>query len=48
MQIDIFPYSVFYIFFEQYLNIWTVALSNLAIAIGLLPIYPKQCFNLFC
>jgi Niemann-Pick C1 protein len=34
MQIDIFPYSVFYIFFEQYLNIWTVALTNLAIAIG--------------
>ncbi|CAB80500.1 putative protein [Arabidopsis thaliana] len=32
-QIDIFPYSVFYIFFEQYLNIWTVALTNLAIAI---------------
>ncbi|KAJ4880028.1 Patched family protein [Raphanus sativus] len=34
LKIDIFPYSVFYIFFEQYLNIWTVALSNLAIAIG--------------
>ncbi|ESQ53074.1 hypothetical protein EUTSA_v10024233mg [Eutrema salsugineum] len=34
LKIDIFPYSVFYIFFEQYLNIWTVALTNLAIAIG--------------
>jgi len=34
LKIEIFPYSVFYIFFEQYLNIWTVALTNLAIAIG--------------
>ncbi|XP_019088059.1 PREDICTED: Niemann-Pick C1 protein-like [Camelina sativa] len=34
LKIDIFPYSVFYIFFEQYLNIWRVALTNLAIAIG--------------
>ncbi|XP_048593833.1 NPC intracellular cholesterol transporter 1-like isoform X3 [Brassica napus] len=34
LKIDIFPYSVFYIFFEQYLNIWTVALTNLAIALG--------------
>ncbi|XP_019086605.1 PREDICTED: Niemann-Pick C1 protein-like isoform X3 [Camelina sativa] len=34
LKIDIFPYSVFYIFFEQYLDIWRVALTNLAIAIG--------------
>uniref|UniRef100_A0A1J3K9G7 Niemann-Pick C1 protein n=1 Tax=Noccaea caerulescens TaxID=107243 RepID=A0A1J3K9G7_NOCCA len=34
LKIDIFPYSVFYIFFEQYLDIWTVALTNLAVAIG--------------
>lgn len=48
MQIEIFPYSVFYIFFEQYLNIWTVALTNLAIALGLLPVYPKTVFWIFC
>ncbi|GMP81883.1 hypothetical protein CsSME_00036435 [Camellia sinensis var. sinensis] len=34
MQIEIFPYSVFYMFFEQYLDIWRTALINLAIAIG--------------
>lgn len=34
LQIEIFPYSVFYMFFEQYLNIWRTALINLAIAIG--------------
>ncbi|KAL1190184.1 hypothetical protein V5N11_016579 [Cardamine amara subsp. amara] len=34
LKIDIFPYSVFYIFFEQYLNVWTVALTNLTVAIG--------------
>ncbi|KAE9586676.1 putative protein patched/dispatched [Lupinus albus] len=34
LKIEIFPYSVFYIFFEQYLNIWKTALVNLAIAIG--------------
>ncbi|KAJ0024061.1 hypothetical protein Pint_09226 [Pistacia integerrima] len=33
LKIDIFPYSVFYMFFEQYLNIWRTALINLAIAI---------------
>ncbi|CAN8276827.1 unnamed protein product [Cochlearia groenlandica] len=48
LKIDIFPYSVFYIFFEQYLNIWTVALTNLAIAIGLLPIYHKTVVSSFC
>ncbi|TYK02140.1 Niemann-Pick C1 protein-like isoform X2 [Cucumis melo var. makuwa] len=31
---DIFPYSVFYIFFEQYLDIWNTALMNIAIALG--------------
>ncbi|GAV63482.1 Patched domain-containing protein/Sterol-sensing domain-containing protein [Cephalotus follicularis] len=34
LKIEIFPYSVFYIFFEQYLRIWSTALINLAIAIG--------------
>ncbi|KAL3617746.1 hypothetical protein CASFOL_038067 [Castilleja foliolosa] len=34
LKIDIFPYSVFYMFFEQYLDIWKTALINLAIAIG--------------
>uniref|UniRef100_A0A7N0U4X7 SSD domain-containing protein n=1 Tax=Kalanchoe fedtschenkoi TaxID=63787 RepID=A0A7N0U4X7_KALFE len=34
LKIDIFPYSVFYIFFEQYLDIWKTALINIAIALG--------------
>ncbi|XP_019417010.1 PREDICTED: Niemann-Pick C1 protein-like isoform X1 [Lupinus angustifolius] len=34
LKIEIFPYSVFYMFFEQYLNIWKTALVNIAIAIG--------------
>ncbi|KAJ9673314.1 hypothetical protein PVL29_023105 [Vitis rotundifolia] len=34
LKIKIFPYSVFYMFFEQYLDIWRTALINLAIAIG--------------
>lgn len=34
LQVEIFPYSVFYMFFEQYLHIWKTALVNLAIAIG--------------
>ncbi|EOX97437.1 hypothetical protein QUC31_015707 [Theobroma cacao] len=34
LKIDIFPYSVFYIFFEQYLDIWQIALMNIAIALG--------------
>ncbi|KAK1322345.1 hypothetical protein QJS10_CPA03g02418 [Acorus calamus] len=32
--IDIFPYSVFYIFFEQYLDIWRTSLINISIAMG--------------
>ncbi|KAL8058279.1 hypothetical protein ABFX02_03G008100 [Erythranthe guttata] len=34
LQIEIFPYAVYYTFFEQYLNIWKTAMINLAIAIG--------------
>ncbi|XP_024020068.1 Niemann-Pick C1 protein isoform X2 [Morus notabilis] len=34
LKIEIFPYSVFYMFFEQYLDIWKTALINLSIAIG--------------
>lgn len=32
---DVFPYSVHYIFFEQYLDIEMTALINIAIALGL-------------
>ncbi|XP_068639984.1 uncharacterized protein [Aristolochia californica] len=34
LQMEIFPYSVFYIFFEQYLSIWRTALTNLGLALG--------------
>ncbi|CAH1435314.1 unnamed protein product [Lactuca virosa] len=34
LNIEVFPYSVFYMFFEQYLDIWKTALISLAIAIG--------------
>ncbi|XP_047170298.1 LOW QUALITY PROTEIN: NPC intracellular cholesterol transporter 1 [Vigna umbellata] len=34
LKMDIFPYSVFYIFFEQYLDIWKFALINITIALG--------------
>ncbi|XP_065864984.1 uncharacterized protein [Euphorbia lathyris] len=34
LKIEIFPYSVFYIFFEQYLDIWRVALVNIVLALG--------------
>ncbi|CAM9001419.1 unnamed protein product [Rhodiola kirilowii] len=34
LEIDIFPYSVFYPFFEQYLEIWKTALISLSIAVG--------------
>ncbi|KAG6434864.1 hypothetical protein SASPL_106508 [Salvia splendens] len=34
LGIDVFPYAVFYMFFEQYLNIWKTALVNLAIAMA--------------
>ncbi|XP_004491642.1 uncharacterized protein [Cicer arietinum] len=34
LKMDIFPYSVFYIFFEQYLDVWNIALINIAIALG--------------
>ncbi|XP_062027066.1 uncharacterized protein LOC133743216 [Rosa rugosa] len=34
LKIEIFPYSVFYMFFEQYLDIWKTALMSLSIAIG--------------
>ncbi|XP_024990952.1 NPC intracellular cholesterol transporter 1-related protein 1-like isoform X4 [Cynara cardunculus var. scolymus] len=34
LKIEVFPYSVFYMFFEQYLDIWKTALISLAVAIG--------------
>ncbi|KAI7740896.1 hypothetical protein M8C21_017477 [Ambrosia artemisiifolia] len=33
LKIEVFPYSVFYMFFEQYLDIWKTALISLAVAI---------------
>ncbi|KAK1406674.1 hypothetical protein QVD17_42191 [Tagetes erecta] len=32
LKIEVFPYSVFYMFFEQYLDIWKTALISLAVA----------------
>ncbi|KAJ7967073.1 Niemann-Pick C1 protein-like [Quillaja saponaria] len=34
LKMHIFPYSVFYIFFEQYLDIWRTALINISTALG--------------
>ncbi|KAL5713817.1 NPC intracellular cholesterol transporter 1 [Ranunculus cassubicifolius] len=34
LKIDIFPYSVFYIYFEQYMDIWKTTLISLSIALG--------------
>ncbi|CAL9782679.1 unnamed protein product [Musa acuminata subsp. burmannicoides] len=34
LKMEIFPYSVFYIFFEQYLDIWRTALINISIGLG--------------
>ncbi|XP_028087364.1 NPC intracellular cholesterol transporter 1-like [Camellia sinensis] len=34
LKIEIFPYSVLYIFFEQYLDIWETTVINIAIALG--------------
>ncbi|XP_050366394.1 uncharacterized protein LOC126784899 isoform X2 [Argentina anserina] len=39
LKMEIFPYSVFYIFFEQYLDIWRIALINIAIALGAIFIF---------
>lgn len=34
LKMQIFSYSVFYIFFEQYLDIWKTALINISIGLG--------------
>ncbi|CAD5196507.1 unnamed protein product [Musa acuminata subsp. malaccensis] len=34
LKMEIFPYAVFYIFFEQYLDIWRTALINISIGLG--------------
>ncbi|XP_062184386.1 uncharacterized protein LOC133888239 isoform X2 [Phragmites australis] len=34
LQMQIFPYSVFYIFFEQYLGVWKTAIMNICICLG--------------
>ncbi|KAJ1272298.1 hypothetical protein BS78_06G191600 [Paspalum vaginatum] len=34
LQMKIFPYSVFYIFFEQYLGVWKTAIMNICVCLG--------------
>ncbi|KQJ84058.1 hypothetical protein BRADI_5g18407v3 [Brachypodium distachyon] len=34
LQMQIFPYSVFYIFFEQYLGIWKTAIMHICVCLG--------------
>ncbi|XP_019702346.1 uncharacterized protein [Elaeis guineensis] len=34
LKMQIFPYSVFYVFFEQYLDIWKTALIDISIGLG--------------
>ena len=34
MQLKVFAYSVFYVFFEQYLHIWNTAAITLLAAAG--------------
>ncbi|KAK3143975.1 hypothetical protein QOZ80_4AG0307300 [Eleusine coracana subsp. coracana] len=34
LQMQIFPYSVFYIFFEQYLGVWKTAIMNICVCLG--------------
>ncbi|MCL7041699.1 hypothetical protein MKW94_028850 [Papaver nudicaule] len=34
LNIEMFPYAKFYIFFEQYLDIWRTALINIAVALA--------------
>uniref|UniRef100_A0A453CMT5 SSD domain-containing protein n=1 Tax=Aegilops tauschii subsp. strangulata TaxID=200361 RepID=A0A453CMT5_AEGTS len=31
---EIFPYSVFHIFFEQYLSVWKTAIMNICVCLG--------------
>ncbi|CAN6166569.1 unnamed protein product [Urochloa humidicola] len=33
-KMEIFPYSVFYIFFEQYLGVWKTAIMNIRVCLG--------------
>jgi hypothetical protein len=32
-QIDVFPYSIFYVYFEQYLDIWATAVGSILLAL---------------
>ncbi|EEE61504.1 hypothetical protein OsJ_15793 [Oryza sativa Japonica Group] len=34
LQMQMFPYSVFYIFFEQYLGVWKTAIMNICVCLG--------------
>ncbi|VAH35214.1 unnamed protein product [Triticum turgidum subsp. durum] len=34
LQMEIFPYSVFHIFFEQYLSVWKTAIMNICVCLG--------------
>ena len=36
VPVEVFPYSVFYIFFEQYLSIVRIATENVGLACGML------------
>jgi len=45
LKISVYPYSVFYIFFEQYLDIWRTTLINLSVALGAVFIV---CFVITC
>ena len=33
-KVEVFPYSVFYVFYEQYLTMWQDVLTNLSISIS--------------
>lgn len=33
-QVTVFPYSVFYVFYEQYLTMWEDTLTSLGISLG--------------
>ncbi|KAM3388797.1 hypothetical protein ACQJBY_011126 [Aegilops geniculata] len=34
LQMEIFPYSVFHVFFEQYLSVWKTAIMNICVCLG--------------
>nr|CAB3487941.1 unnamed protein product [Digitaria exilis] len=42
LQMTIFPYSVFYIFFEQYLGVWKTAIMNICVCLALVDLKGSQ------